>query len=762
MADDVAAALRHAMRSAGAGQDAELRATQRWMQHAHASFYAPTSRRVAGTKFFVLETALTQALTEELSGSPTEELEAGDAQAPRDPTAPTAVGAHGKNIKRASQPYTPLAFILVNALTNLTTSPPHASGWALCTRGGAGSKFLALEAALTAALARRVSRAFASDAPSEQQLEESTNQSAEAEPADDELALVVRALLVLSQESGTARAKRTAARSANANAKAAARDANANIALTGAHNATKRADKRASQPYTPLAFILVNALTNLTLCTRGLEDPSAVDQKLLVELLDLFQVAHFSAEQVTRAGDHLMAARNFAALLKLCGTFAAHVAWDFRAMVRAIARAKDWASAELMVRAFEREGDGKPLSKCIVEVAIELQELKRAHRLVHNLGLQQAFPDIDMMYSRDGLTKLIEKQRWQIAITFVGSDAALQQTLLEHMLAAGEFQHARVVAQRLGLANFDPAAAQAALQLVAWGGGGGVRAGAGAAGSVGSSMVDAFSQSVHAAALRGFLELPLSADAVVFCDSEDDVRSAMRHFFGGGDDADGNSGVSGADSDSADGVGEGGDGVAWDDRLKAESCDRRNASNDTGSRATSEQTSDTCGIRGVVGLDVEWKPTTSKIAAATGSITTTAVASILQIASSRRVFLIDLLALHWKLLLLRNNDFLFDEFLLRLFRSRALLKVGFGFDSDLKVLHQTFPERAVFRSVAPFLELSSMVLKTLDASAGKSLSDATNRILGRPLDKRMQMSDWDERPLSPEQMQYAALDAFCL
>lgn len=78
-----------------------------------------------------------------------------------------------------------------------------------------------------------------------------------------------------------------------------------------------------------------------------------------MELLELFRVTRFTAEQVTRAADALMATRNFAALLKLCSTFAAHVAWDFGAMVRAIARAKDWASAELMVRTFEREGDGK-------------------------------------------------------------------------------------------------------------------------------------------------------------------------------------------------------------------------------------------------------------------------------------------------------------------------------------------------------------------------------------------------------------------
>lgn len=99
---------------------------------------------------------------------------------------------------------------------------------------------------------------------------------------------------------------------------------------------------------------------------------------------------------------------------------------------------------------------------------------------------------------------------------------------------------------------------------------------------------------------------------------------------------------------------------------------------------------------------------------------------------------------------------MFETFLARLFRSPRHLKVGFGFDSDLKgahwrslslasvlclpisvesfsleweallterslalsythahivcaVLHQTFPDRDVFLSVTPFLEVRSVV-----------------------------------------------------
>ena len=37
-----------------------------------------------------------------------------------------------------------------------------------------------------------------------------------------------------------------------------------------------------------------------------------------------------------------------------------------------------------------------------------------------------------------------------------------------------------------------------------------------------------------------------------------------------------------------------------------------------------------------------------------------------------------------------------------------------------------------------------------------------NKMLGAPLDKRMQLSNWTRRPLAPQQRAYAALDAHCL
>ncbi|CAI8028734.1 Exonuclease mut-7 homolog [Geodia barretti] len=50
----------------------------------------------------------------------------------------------------------------------------------------------------------------------------------------------------------------------------------------------------------------------------------------------------------------------------------------------------------------------------------------------------------------------------------------------------------------------------------------------------------------------------------------------------------------------------------------------------------------------------------------------------------------------------------------------------------------------------------------LETDQHKGLSQLVHRELGRPLDKSQQISDWEKRPLSIEQLRYAALDALCL
>lgn len=48
------------------------------------------------------------------------------------------------------------------------------------------------------------------------------------------------------------------------------------------------------------------------------------------------------------------------------------------------------------------------------------------------------------------------------------------------------------------------------------------------------------------------------------------------------------------------------------------------------------------------------------------------------------------------------------------------------------------------------------------SSTSLALTNIADLYLGKPLDKRLRMSDWAKRPLSPAQMRYAALDALVL
>ena len=49
-----------------------------------------------------------------------------------------------------------------------------------------------------------------------------------------------------------------------------------------------------------------------------------------------------------------------------------------------------------------------------------------------------------------------------------------------------------------------------------------------------------------------------------------------------------------------------------------------------------------------------------------------------------------------------------------------------------------------------------------DARQVLGLSSLVKRVLGKKLDKRQQLSNWEARPLSRMQVHYAALDAWCL
>ena len=169
----------------------------------------------------------------------------------------------------------------------------------------------------------------------------------------------------------------------------------------------------------------------------------------------------------------------------------------------------------------------------------------------------------------------------------------------------------------------------------------------------------------------------------------------------------------------------------------------------------------------VLGLDCEWKP---------GDNTPV---SLFQVATRENVYLLDVFAF-----MMdtggggeeKGTAEAFDAFLKLLFENETLIKLGFGFDYDIKRLRMSY---------APLEETLSMdrrkkgwidvreLAYTADAVSSHNkrkykhqkrvgLAALTRDILKCNLDKKCQVSDWSQRPLSDPQQRYAATDAYSL
>ncbi|XP_014504632.1 uncharacterized protein LOC106764767 [Vigna radiata var. radiata] len=159
--------------------------------------------------------------------------------------------------------------------------------------------------------------------------------------------------------------------------------------------------------------------------------------------------------------------------------------------------------------------------------------------------------------------------------------------------------------------------------------------------------------------------------------------------------------------------------------------------------------SEALGRSSVVGLDAEWK-------AVRRSFPTV---SVLQIACGDwGVFVLDLLSIPLSSL---------SEPLRELLLCPDILKLGFGFKQDLTYLSSTFCSHGGFDKVEPYLDIRSVYnhlqhSKKHEPKQSKSLSTICSEVLGFSLSKELQCSDWSHRPLTEEQIRYAAMDAHCL
>ncbi|XP_072515421.1 exonuclease mut-7 homolog [Salminus brasiliensis] len=166
----------------------------------------------------------------------------------------------------------------------------------------------------------------------------------------------------------------------------------------------------------------------------------------------------------------------------------------------------------------------------------------------------------------------------------------------------------------------------------------------------------------------------------------------------------------------------------------------------------------------VVGVDMEWR-------AGFGTVFTQHVA-LIQLAVEGQVFLLDLCAHSL------SQHSVTVQFIRTLLTNKDVLKLGYGMSGDFKSLVATWPELKeeplVVKGVLDLLHVhqqlqrcwrggrGSRSVEVNKGSVEKGLSLLVQQVLGKPLDKMEQLSNWERRPLRTSQLRYAAADAYCL
>lgn len=164
----------------------------------------------------------------------------------------------------------------------------------------------------------------------------------------------------------------------------------------------------------------------------------------------------------------------------------------------------------------------------------------------------------------------------------------------------------------------------------------------------------------------------------------------------------------------------------------------------------------------VMGMDLEWRPSFG-----TGGRPR---ASLLQVAVEGRVFLLDLLGFSQ---LPPGGPAVqaLCRLLSRLLSDPTITKLGYGMAGDLHSLGASFPGLVhVEKELQGGLDLMPVHKRMQMAKAPgvprpggpRGLSLLVQQVLGKPLDKSQQLSNWDRRPLREGQLIYAAADAYCL
>ncbi|CAE8594508.1 unnamed protein product [Polarella glacialis] len=141
-----------------------------------------------------------------------------------------------------------------------------------------------------------------------------------------------------------------------------------------------------------------------------------------------------------------------------------------------------------------------------------------------------------------------------------------------------------------------------------------------------------------------------------------------------------------------------------------------------------------------IALDAEWKPYTK------GAPPTNV--ELVQLAVASQIWLLDMPRL------VQTHPAEITSLFKRLVSGECIL-LGFGLGGDLKRIAESY------ECLNWLMNTSVQLAEDLNSCPG-SLCDSVRERLGHHLEKAQQCSDWSRRPLSAEQLHYAALDAHVL
>jgi hypothetical protein len=154
----------------------------------------------------------------------------------------------------------------------------------------------------------------------------------------------------------------------------------------------------------------------------------------------------------------------------------------------------------------------------------------------------------------------------------------------------------------------------------------------------------------------------------------------------------------------------------------------------------------------VIGLDSEWAVTKAPIKT-----------TLFQIATRKKAYVFDLLPsskneqLKSNYINAEKNSFFehFESLLGHTLKNEKVLKISWDFKQDMYNLNNRFKYSRKLNEIRNFIDLMPVAPKTIE----KGLSNHCLHFLGSPLNKTFQKSAWDERPISREQLIYAAMDS---